>query len=532
MYIFQYLLRGMNRLNRFFTKNVLLCLMLFFLVGCSSTTTSFEAMIMPPEPENNPVEGVWHVNRSLNSGFISAEMKDRNEWIGKTVEFSKEGVNIAGQFWSKPGYMVTRTDAQEYFMYRYGILLDELDITSKEVFVITISSENKYLYEFVKLNDKDAVMIVQDNVLLMEKTSDKVESFAFEQPDGNEDDTYKNLYSNNKLISSGVLLGIRSEKEKDTGRVQEGEKIYSYKTLWISTENRVLDDILETADIFLPRRSGFWKIEPRRQVKGAYLEDNLKVYTPYMLVARSRYCTEFKTDREDFEEDEDENTFKTIQYISNDYISLEITPSEKNNDGDESFYGKRYKILPVDNTTNTKGMKISEFVGESGELALKKARAELLATLKEQGIEEVDNDIAEENISLTRKMGHWFIKGRMNYKADSNITSADFLINVIPTKELVWYDTLCISWSSIKSRVPGAVDAYTSPNKDIAVIVTGEKLHIYPIADDKLGNNQLASIKLKENDSLVMAEWALGDYVELWEKSFKMNEYKEVKINE
>lgn len=491
---------------------LIICFVMVSGCGCTSTATTLEEMILAPESNINPVEGVWQIYSSLGSNFISYKNNNDSDWIGKTAEFAKGIIKVGEQFWSNPKYMVIRSDAREYFMYRYGILPDNFDIKDNEIFVISISSEGRHLYEFVKINEKDAVLIVQDNILLMKKISDKADELAAVRPDGNLVENRKNESTENKLVKSGVLIGIRSEKEP---REDKLFKEYRYKTLWISANNRVLNEILETEGIFLPRKNGFWKIDYGIKT-GRDTRDFFRVSSPYTLFqTKMNLNSEIKQGVEVIGYD---NAYRVIQYISNDYVSIESCNVDIN--GEADTYA-RYKILPVDSLGNTKGMKISEIVGEDGVSILKEAREKALLPLKGKDIIEFDKVIAEENISLTRKMGHWFLEGRVNYIENGSMKNIDFILNMIPPKELVWYDTLCLSWNSIKSRVPGATDAYTSPTKDIAIIVTNGKLSVYPIKDDILGETQLGSIKLNEGDALVMAEWATGDYVDLWEKSVR-----------
>jgi hypothetical protein len=64
------------------------------------------------------------------------------------------------------------------------------------------------------------------------------------------------------------------------------------------------------------------------------------------------------------------------------------------------------------------------------------------------------------------------------------------------------------------------LDAFTSPNKDIAIIVTKNKLYIYGISGDQLDSLPLGEIEMKEGETVIMAEWATGFYVDDWERAF------------
>ena len=116
-------------------------------------------------------------------------------------------------------------------------------------------------------------------------------------------------------------------------------------------------------------------------------------------------------------------------------------------------------------------------------------------------------------------MGHWFFKGRINYLIDDEFHYADYSINIIPPSKLVIYDDLKISWTYIKDKVPEAIDAFTSPLGDIAVVMTKNEIIIYGIIRGEMEDMPLRRIDLKDNETVIMAEWATGDYVDNWSKT-------------
>ncbi|NLV22733.1 MAG: hypothetical protein GXY49_12270, partial [Syntrophomonadaceae bacterium] len=120
----------------------------------------------------------------------------------------------------------------------------------------------------------------------------------------------------------------------------------------------------------------------------------------------------------------------------------------------------------------------------------------------------------------------WQLQGRVNYYASSAPATVDFNINFIPPANLVFYDTLYPGWQSIKDRVPNALDAVTSPNKDIAVVKTKSRLYIFSINGQQLNSSPLGEIPLQEGTTIIMAEWATGFYVDDWEKNFSPTERK------
>lgn len=212
---------------------------------------------------------------------------------------------------------------------------------------------------------------------------------------------------------------------------------------------------------------------------------------------------------------------KIIDYVGNDYVAIE-------NDLD---HVERLQVLPVDKTSAPVGIKLSDLIGDNGSLTYSTARDRALQFLENKGISKIDEDNVEENFGLIRKNGHWYLQGRINYESGSKPHYLDYNINLIPPAKLIYYDTLCLSWQNIKDRIPDAVDAFTSPNRDLALVLTKSKLYVYGVSDDLLDSEPLAKINIEAGETVVMAEWATGSYVDNWEKAFLSNGAK-VEINE
>jgi hypothetical protein len=77
-----------------------------------------------------------------------------------------------------------------------------------------------------------------------------------------------------EALKSGVLLGIKTPLGND----KNGLPRYVYKTLWISSSNRKIKPVMQTKDILLPRKSGFWKLQIQRAAFGRGSEDIIKAF--------------------------------------------------------------------------------------------------------------------------------------------------------------------------------------------------------------------------------------------------------------
>jgi hypothetical protein len=114
------------------------------------------------------------------------------------------------------------------------------------------------------------------------------------------------------------------------------------------------------------------------------------------------------------------------------------------------------------------------------------------------------------------------LRGRLDYSSPSVKNEyADFNVPIEAPENLVNYDSLFPSWEVIKQKVPSALDAYTSPNKDIVVVITNSKLLVYAIKNNILGGEPLRELQLKNSEVSVMAQWATDDYVRIWSEKVK-----------
>lgn len=495
-----------------------LCL-IFMLAGCGSAVSGQPEKISQPEVKSIPFEGKWQIAKYLKKGFGPEKKDAGNPLVGMWAEFSKDFVKVGNDIWYNPSYKVKQVDSDQFFMLRFGLPDPGFGIHDEKIYVTTVTSENKYLYETIKVGEKEAVLIIQDDFFLIEKISDKTDA-----PGGHDVLTINASPDSSKTASnlnSGILLGIRSTVSAP--KKGSSKEAYSYKTLWIASGNRKLHTIMEASDIILPRKTGFWKVEVKSTGDDRKKEDSLVVYSPYdlaagkaMPAADSRYW---------------EGRYGTINrkiiYAGNDYISTEVTGSGTWEDSNGSWQENRLQIQPLDNISDSFRVKISDLVGGYGLQVLENSRNDAVGTLGNTSGMEILRDRPEENISLTRRTGHWFIKGRLHYKKDKEMLFKDFNLNIIPPAKVVSYDTLYIPWTQVKDRVPEATDVYTSPNNDIALILTSANILVYSIKDGTL-EALLDKIKLNEGDSIVMDEWATGGYVEKWEQYFLNQDARKV----
>jgi len=485
-------------------KVLLVGLSLLLLSGCADLSSSTTAgKIIPPVHNICPLEGQWKVSQDMQTNGNSGG--DSQGWEGKTIQFTRDVAMLGDYVWSNPAFKIKKVNSTNYLMTKYLNLSSTLMPDSKEVEVITVSSTENFLGEFMKIDDSKVVAFVQNKALYLQKVSDQVDSsLATANHNGIK------IYEQSNPSSSGVLVGLKIPQESSSN---DGDNTdFTYQTIWLAIDSEKLHPILSGDDIFFPRTSGFWELQVRPAQEGAKGEDVLSAHD----VATKLQTQQQSTVKVNRGEDKKGATKQIIDYVGNDYVAVE-----------NGEYGQHLQVLPVDKISATEGIKLSDLLGKSGTATFSNARTQARQSLNNtRNIAFFNDEGFEQNFGLIRKNGHWYLRGRIIYSyLDANNSSyMDFNVNLIPPAKLIFYDTLCLSWQYIKDRVPDAVDAFTSPNQNMALVLTKTKLQVYAISAGQLGSEPLAKIDLQTGSSVIMAEWATAAYyVDNWEKAFLAN---------
>lgn len=493
-------------------KRFIMYLLTFFMLiagGCTGTSLDANDKIIAPVNKIIPIEGKWEI-KDFNGEDSNKEM---GNFYKKTAQFSADAAMIGNYFWCAPNYKIRSVKTSEYLVSRREAIMDNLGIKDDYVSVITVTSEDVYICEFLKINDNEMIAFIQNAVYRMKKVSEKVDiNFSKKVSLGEKTNAKGYFNENDRGHKTGLMFGLRYPVNS-----KDGSKQYEYRTLWISAKDKAFAPILETKGIFFPRKSGFWRLESERIEENDRKEDILSAYN---ISKRKSNESELLLDGW---ENKTGSIIRKICYVGNDYVSFETSGLGYYIDSKEKWEENRLQIQPVDNLITMNGVSIVDFFGEEGQSIMEAAKSGFLESVDGRGIDYIKGFDEDKNFGLSRRNGHWYFVGRIDYKEGDSKKFADYHLNLIPPSKLVYYDTLYLTWNEIKDRVPEAVDAFTSPNKDIAVITTKNKIQIYTMTMGGLAKSPVETIPLKDGEMVIMAEWARGDYVSSWENSFINN---------
>lgn len=483
---------------------ILSFVLMMLLTSCGIEELQSSGLVEAPTNNNPPLSGKWKV-----TGFIDGPYKREDLEVAEDISsmeglFSKEAVIIGKDFTTSPSYKVRDIDINEYLFYNYKIDVEYLDIPDEDIYIITISGDDGYFHEFIKYDEEKIVFFYDERFIFFQRQAETVsEDEVMRYIDIEKSINISTNLETSYTINSGLLLGIKTKYTDEDSKIDNWE----YNTIWIRSSNREIASIYKINGILLPRKRGFWEVDVKREK----LNENIKD----LIIAEQK--GKFKEGDPSISISPIENFFsknkageylsllRHILYIGNDYVSVEeINPATNI---------KNLRVYPIDYLEDQNPTMISNIINvEDFNLSAK-------TNLKLEG------DILDErSFGIDRKNGHWMLKGRFNYIEEKEQLYKDFNIKSIPPREIVQYDELAIPWSLIKSRFPQAIDAFTSPNQDVILIVTRENIEIYAMRENDILQEKLGNIEIGTNQKIVMAEWGLGKYASLWEKEILKND--------
>ena len=462
-------------------KKCLVLLAVFLILafsGCSDSSDASAGRIIPPPLEVQPFTGKWEVLQALDANGTH-ETTGPQQTDGD-VQFAEDSIALGGKIWDDLSYKIKRVNARNYLATKYISVSDFSIQKSQTVDVVTVYAASNYLGEFMKLDAESMIFFTQNNELILKKVSDQADSRL-----GSSKADTQNPDQERSEGASGVLLGLKIPSDKGC----------LYQTIWIAEDHRKLHPVLEAENLFFPRTSGFWELSVRDSAAGAatgntLIARNVAVKTPDGPIAGKEPVGQKDTGQ----------GISVVDYIGNDYVAIERNIAGIN----------RLQVLPVDKMSSSAEIKVADLLGSMGVNAYQSAWKQMAAELKTEGAAMIGSDGFGDNFGLARKNGHWILVGRINYEKGGTIAQKDFELKSIPPNDLIFYDTLGLSWHKIKDRVPDAMDAFTSPGKDIALVRTKNKLTVYNIGIEQLDEDSLAELDLPEDTAVIMAEWATG----------------------
>lgn len=445
-------------------KRIILILIISLLItSCAKENMNISETISLPKISKSPLEGIWQSSNKREIKEDNIEETDLGQL--KNAYFYKDYYFLNGKYNKEVNYVAKNLDAKTYLPSRYSNEQIKEVIKGDKINVISIYKDGKLQDELILLAEDEMVLRDGDSFLYYKKIKDEISEEEIKKIIKNEEE----IIDSEKNIDLGLLLGIKEE-------IYTG--VYAYKSIYISViDGKVKYFNLD--DIAIPFRNGFYKLEVLRLAD----RDEL-ILTDY---------DEMK------EKSLDSKTFKNISFIGNYHISYESSEENKNWLGLYQLnHLENESRIKLDSVTNKNDLKRLRFYTRNKE----------------------DFIIDEYNFGLIRNSGDWKLVNREIKEEDEKQYYNDYEMNMTIPESILKNFNSTNQFANLIEKYPDIEDIFTSPNRELILVQWPNKWVLYRYKDSKL-KDILLTIEKKENQSVIMEQWATEGYVKYWEQELK-----------
>lgn len=442
--------------------------------------------------------GTWKIDSVEQLGEKDDSEKDDNYLIGGEIKLGNNKIDIPGNYKPNIHYKLKAVKGDYIISYEKNLTMNAFMNGRETVDLISIIDKNQIIGEFFLNSDTDMIFLYKSSLLKLSKINESTNFGEIENTNyiGNKTDEEK-IHA-----KEGVMLGIKTPGKKIDYGVYSNDE---YRTLWISHDNWKIGSIYEKPSIIFPRLNGIWKLEVNQKSINGFDYDEFQV-GKYDEKIENNTVESIRLDKREY---------KTIKFVGNDYIAI------GKYEGD-SFEGNYpiYQIVPINNINIKSGLQVDEiFIGSEKEKYLEEFKNKINSLSKEQ-IDKLNISFIDyNNVAIERSVGRWRFVVNLLTK-DMNDIGESFNISILPDSRFINYNSLYISWKTLKQQLGFFKDAFISPLCNIMLVQFDRYIAVYKIENGNIIPEPLVTIPIGEDDEIIMSEWCSGSYVEQWKEVF------------
>lgn len=474
-------------------KKIVMLLIAFIIAaiaftGCFKGDNLEENKIIAPEPSNLSIYGSWQIT---NEYKISANDKLEEVKNPKSVviNISKQSAVFGDVSIDNPNFKFKRVKEADYLPKDFDSVVNDVPSNDGYMDVVTIANNtNLYLDFIAKNNDEGYIYVLGDLV--------KVKRIDSNQSNVSQNSSH--VANENETKNSGILLGMKVPAVIEDNKVV---KSATYKTYWISMKDGEVQDYHEMEGLMLPRVNGtFSDIDVTdKNVSGKDMQSlNVVNYNKNGSKTVESSVVPIQENRQ-------------LTFAGKDYLGMQYYDPAKND--------TQYAITTIGNINANKNLDVTSLFGATGEKQYENSRQRFVDSNPSFVINKYNlNTLSPSDITLVRRNGKWILES--NIESDvAGINDISFDIPIAPVGTLVNYDSLPFNWNKIKQIDSKATDAFASPAGNLLIIIDKDSINLYKMSNGTVNPKILESIPINEGQTPVMAEWAVGDFTALWNKS-------------
>lgn len=471
-------------------------LVMFLFSGCSFGVDDVKPSVMKPHAAGISIEGTYVFEDVIN--LEEGRFVDETNFRDFTAEFSLEGARVGLEKVERPGYISKLVNTFDYFLEQYRVNPSRLQLIEENMEVIRISTTERAFYEVFRLDDEHIAVVKGTNFIKLSKAQE-ADMAAFKMEGAVEEFTPvpEVAMAGDSLFEprAGVLLGLRGARDEES---QE----QSYRTLWITNDGEV-QEVYEVDDILFPRKE-FWKLEVVRDLVEEVERERLHIYAITGTPSNVKENMDYNYP----------GAYMEVEFVGNNYVSLVSTDAED----PENENMPRAMTVSVDNFNNYRAVNINEMDPKEGVTAFINSANQVIEREEDLNKASVSRENLFTSFILKRHHGYWMMEARLvalNAEEEESVYKVPIALK--PVRDLVTYDDLTVPWVSVKNRVPQAIDAFNAPGNSFLLVRTPKYLMMYNIIGvNEIAEEPLQVIEIKEEEDIIMAEWARGEFVRRW----------------
>lgn len=479
-------------------KYFIIFLILLLFTSCIGNSQDAAGdQIIKPSNQKLYLSGTWKVKNRKTIITSNSDENDKYSDLDQ-IYIEKNLVKINDRLTLKPDFKSRFLNFSEYIKYRFTDIKEIPEELNMEGKLFTVSDGQFFYQDFFSISENSMYFIYDGLLFECERETDLVE----EQILAKAKEDYKvekesTSIENDKNNLAGVIVGIKTSKKDARGNIYND---YGSVLITSDQDGRVLASA--TRNLLLPRDTGFWIVGMEHFLDYDPPRDALFVYP---MIGGSQANSIYQLGLY--------NT-NSILYLGKDYIAMESK--------DYNSSKKSYGIYSLDKIKEGTKLNISDIAGEEGKAIFSSETAKILNNSPKES--EIMEKYDTTNIGMRRVNGKWELKSNIIINDKNKLTITDYSIGVVPTIDLSTHEKLSIPWEDIRTKIPSAIDAYTSPEGDILLVQTLYELLIYKVENGVINSNSSLSLHMGETDRIVFAEWVSGPSTNSWKAVFSDHE--------
>jgi hypothetical protein len=315
-----------------------------------------------------------------------------------------------------------------------------------------------------------------------------------------------------------MLLGLAAVGQQKSGllltTVSSASSEQRFHSYWITRDGASVQ-VVEGMRMLVPRKTAWWEVGIAVQKHVNSESANETVWAAPVGSEHPRSHSAALTDDDHCADDL--NTY-FVSWVGTEFASIhygfESTCGPHPTSGSNSFMVRLDDLQHFDHESRAH-LSLADLAGPAAGEAMKLG-AEVAESRAPQAAENEEEPSPltsqEDSWIVVRAKGHYQLLGTTPESRGHGGETYD--IPYDPPASLVGANELAVAWDAILDKVPEALDAYTSPDGDLLVVIAPRFLSVFEVKEQKIGA-RLSRVPM-ESSAVIAAEWSVGARVDRW----------------